>query len=63
MSNNLLKAGVLFLACLAIVTKTDDQGDWVNTFRLDIGFIVHPFYAGYLNITTTKAFYYVYYQS
>lgn len=57
--NNLL----ILVTCLAIFASADDQGDWVDTYDLPIEFIAKPFYAGYLNITHDKAYYYVYYPS
>lgn len=43
---------ILIIAILGYV-NTADQGDWVDTYDLPIGFITHPFYAGYLNITSS----------
>ena len=54
---------LLALILLVAYATAEDQGDWVDVFDLPIGFLVHPFYAGYLNITTTKAFYYTYFPS
>lgn len=35
----------------------------MNTKNLPIGFITSPFYGGYLNISSTQAYYYTYYPS
>lgn len=53
---------ILFLALFAIVNSADD-GDWVDTFKLPIDTLTHPFYAGYLNVTSTQAYYYHYFPS
>lgn len=41
---------LIFFSLFIILSNSADQGDWVNTFELDIG-LFHPFYAGYLNVT------------
>lgn len=53
---------VLILALLSQV-HTADEGDWVDTNELPIGFLTHPYYAGYLNITSKQAYYYSYFPS
>lgn len=45
----------LFLITLCItVLHAEDQGDWVDPYNLPIGFIVHPFYAGYLPVGSQR---------
>lgn len=51
---------LILLAIIALSAKAADDGDWVDPFLLPIGFAVRGFFAGYLNISTTKALYYVY---
>ncbi len=51
---------VFLLALLLVAIQTADQGDWVDPFLLPLPFSVRPFYAGYLDISTQKALYYVY---
>lgn len=34
------------------VIHSADQGDWVDSYMLDIPLLINPFYAGYLNITS-----------
>jgi carboxypeptidase C (cathepsin A) len=54
----------LFLLALCIaVGMAADEGDWVDPFNLPIGFITHPFFAGYLPLTVQKNFFYVYHNS
>ncbi len=54
---------LFFLAlCLGVVTA-EDQGDWVDVYNLPIGFPVHPFYAGYLEVGSNRQYYYVYHPS
>ena len=51
---------IILLALVTALAAVDD-GDFVNANDLPIGIgTVHPFYAGYLHIDPTKAFYYVY---
>ncbi len=42
---------LILIICLTSVSYSADEGDWVDTNDLTIGFAVKPFYAGYLNIT------------
>jgi len=54
---------LILLALLVALTLSADDGDWVDTFVLPIGAdigIARPFYAGYLDIHSGKALYYVY---
>ena len=51
---------LILLALLLTAINSEDQGDWVDTFLLPIGFFAKPFYAGYLDIHSGKALYYVY---
>jgi hypothetical protein len=51
---------VILLALLVLSAKAEDDGDWVDPFGLPIGFAVRGFFAGYLNVSTTKALFYVY---
>lgn len=51
---------VILLIALSMVAKAEDSGDWVDPFNLPIGFAVRGFFAGYLNVSTTKALFYVY---
>jgi hypothetical protein len=54
----------LFLVAFIVILATSaDQGDWVDTFDIPIGFMTHPFFAGYLNITSSQAYYYTYFPS
>lgn len=53
---------VVLLAILTII-KSEDQGDWVDPYNLPIESEVHPFYAGYLNVSYGKQYYYVYHPS
>ena len=58
------KLNLLLLAsCLVLSAGAIDQADWVDVFDLPIGFMVKPFYAGYLDLTLSKSYYYVYYPS
>lgn len=43
---------LILLIALFSYSHCADDGDWVDTFKLPIGFITHPFYAGYLNLTS-----------
>ena len=54
---------LILLTIILTITTTVDDGDWVDPFYLPIGFFVRPFYAGYLDIHSGKALYYVYTQS
>lgn len=51
---------VILLAVLALSARAADDGDWVDPFGLPIDFAVRGFFAGYLNVSSTKALYYVY---
>ena len=51
---------LILLALLGALTIAEDQGDWVNPFLLPLPFLVKPFFAGYLDIHSGKALYYVY---
>lgn len=51
---------LILLALLACATHTVDDGDWVDAQVLPIRFLAKPFYAGYLDIHSGKALYYVY---
>lgn len=54
----------LFLFALSLsVCLAADEGDWVDPYNLPVGFIVHPFYAGYLPISTGVSYFYVYHPS
>ena len=55
---NLLILILSLLACL----HAEDQGDWVDPFDL-VPIIIHPFYAGYLEIYEETSFYYMYFPS
>jgi carboxypeptidase C (cathepsin A) len=65
MSKNLLFIWLSLITIVLLFGKAtaEDDGDWVDVFDLPIGFIAHSFYAGYLNITTSKAMYYNYFPS
>ncbi len=54
---------LILLAILAVALRAADDGDWVDPFRLPIPFISRGFFAGYLNVSATKALYYVYHPS
>ena len=43
---NLLILTLAFLSC----PHAEDQGDWIDPFDL-VPILVHPFYAGYLEIS------------
>ena len=51
---------LILLALLAGVAMASDEGDWVDSFMLPVPFFIRPFYAGYLDIHSGKALYYVY---
>lgn len=51
---------LILLALATVCVVSVDDGDWVDPFYLPIPFIVKPFYAGYLDIHSGKALYYVY---
>jgi hypothetical protein len=51
---------LFLLALLGTTVLSADDGDWVDSFLLPIDFYVKPFYAGYLDIHSGKALYYVY---
>ena len=51
---------LILLTTIVALTISVDEGDWVDPFDLPISVFVNPFFAGYLNISTTKALYYVY---
>lgn len=51
---------VILLPLLLLCSRAEDDADWVDPFLLPIGFAVRGFFAGYLNVSTTKALYYVY---
>ena len=54
---------LLALILLVTYASSEDQGDWVDVFNLPFDFPVHPFYAGYLKISATKSYFYVYHPS
>lgn len=58
-----MKSMIIVVLMLAVLGSCADDGDWVDTFALPIDFLAHPYYAGYLNITTTQAYYYNYFPS
>jgi carboxypeptidase C (cathepsin A) len=43
-----------------VLGSSVDEGDWVDPANLPVPFGINPFYAGYLNISTSKALFYVY---
>ena len=51
---------LILLAFAVISAVAEDNADWVDPFLLPIGFAVRGFFAGYLNVSSTKALYYVY---
>lgn len=51
---------IILLAIITLSVKASDDGDWVDPFKLPIGFAVRGFFAGYLNVSSTKALFYVY---
>jgi hypothetical protein len=50
----------LILLAVLVLASCEDDGDYVDPYLLPIGFSVHGFYAGYLNIDNGKSIYYVY---
>lgn len=52
----------LLAVCLTLCNAVD-EGDWVDPYNLPIGFPVHPFFAGYLTISSSRSYYYVYHPS
>jgi len=58
-----MKLILIVLIALVFQVHTAYQGDWVDTFNLPLGFLTHPYYAGYLNVTSTQAYYYSYFPS
>ena len=54
---------LITFAISLILSKAEDQGDWVDTNNLPIDFPVHPFFAGYIELSEDQQFYYVYYPS
>lgn len=58
-----MKIILLVFFILFSFVQNVDEGDWVDTFELPIGFLVHPYYAGYLNVTSTQQYYYSYFPS
>ena len=55
---------ILFLLIILFSSvHTADQGDWVDVSLLPGVPFVHPYFAGYLNITSTQAYYYSYFPS
>jgi hypothetical protein len=54
----------LFLIALCtVVVLSEDQGDWVDPYKLPLNFTAHPFFAGYLPIGSQRENYYVYHPS
>jgi len=51
---------LILLALLTTAILAADAGDWVDTFTFPTGLYVKPFYAGYLDIHSGKALFYVY---
>lgn len=51
---------IFLLAICLIGAWAADEGDFVDPFLLPLPFRVHPFYAGYLQISGQKSLYYVY---
>jgi len=51
---------LILLSIIITITLSIDDGDWVDPYNLPVPFAVNPFYAGYLNVSETKALYYVY---
>ena len=58
-----MKLTILLLVALISQVHTADEGDWVDTYELPIGFLTHPYYAGYLKATPTQSYYYSYFPS
>jgi hypothetical protein len=55
---------LIFISIFLFSTvKSADEGDWVDPYKLELDILVHPFYAGYLNVTRSKALYYTYFPS
>lgn len=52
----------LIAICITICTA-EDQGDWVDPWKLPVEFSIHPFFAGYLDINFSRKYYYVYHPS
>lgn len=48
------------LATLLVLSACIDEGDWVDSFDLPIGFGARPFFAGYLKLNSLQSIYYVY---
>lgn len=61
--HSIRKIVLLIVMCMFVQTYCDDQGDWVNPNILPIESLVHPFYAGYLNVEYNKQYFYVYHPS
>lgn len=51
------------IAAYFLPVLTEDQADWVDVFNLPFEFQAKPFYAGYLTVSATKKYYYVYHPS
>ncbi len=62
-SHKKIMKSFILIAFIVILTASADDGDWVDTFELPIGFLAQPFFAGYLNITSSQAYYYTYFPS
>lgn len=63
--NAILTMKIILLSLVILLSQVhcEDDGDWVDPFQLPIGFLTHPYYAGYLNISSTQAYYYNYFPS
>jgi serine carboxypeptidase-like clade 1 len=57
-----LPLALLIVLISILAVRGEDQGDWVDPYKLPIEFSVKPFYAGYLPISN-KRFYYVFHES
>lgn|GEM_PF-6874848 len=58
-----MKNILIFVLMLVALGHCVDDGDWVDPFALPIDFLAHPYYAGYLNISSTQTYYYNYFPS
>jgi hypothetical protein len=58
-----MKIILIVLIAIFCQGQAADAGDWIDPALLPFGFIVHPYYGGYLNVTSTQNYYYNYFPS
>lgn len=58
-----MKYHLVVLAVLVALASCNAEADWVDPNELPIGLFVQPFFSGYLEIDSTRKFFYAYHPS